>query len=401
MSKKSFIPSQNAPRKYRSSNHWLRFLVVILLVLGLLFRFVDLDKKPIWADETHTFSVISGYSDKEALEELPTATPISVRNFLEYRYPNLNKGLEDALEKLYTDVHPPLYFLTARSWVDWLGHSVASLRSFSAFISLLTLPCIYWLCLELFRSPAVGWMATVLLAVSPIHIIYAQEARPYSLLSLAVILSGASLCGLAIMGLVSLLFYEKLLASGNDPNGSNIPFQSLLAVVFPTGNSSPILRWVLVEFTYLLRCLPYVLVGMLLLHPDARKFCLKLTEINPFLWLFLFFICNAFGSLILPQAIYQIARGYTALLAAIALSNHLKDHAPIRNLALCSFGIYLGHLFFVEVFQSIAVRIDPDYIHHINTATLIAISILILLISWGATLLLMRHKNLSRIMFGH
>jgi peptidoglycan/LPS O-acetylase OafA/YrhL len=210
-----------------------------------------------------------------------------------------------------------------------------------------------------------------------------------------------SVGGLAIMSLVSLLIYEILLVSGNDPNYSNIPFQPLLAVVFPTGNSSPILRWVLIEFTYLLRCLPYVLVGMLLLHPDARKFCLKLTEINPFLWLFLFFVCNAFGSLILPQAIYEIARGYTALLAAIALSNHLKDHAPIRNLGLCSFGIYLIHLFFVEVFQSVAVRIDPDYIHHINTATLIAISIVILLISWGTTLLLMRHKNLSRIMFGH
>ncbi len=206
---------------------------------------------------------------------------------------------------------------------------------------------------------------------------------------------------LAIAGLSSVLIYEILLVSNYDPNGFNIPFQPLLATAFPSSDYNPIARWVLVELAYTLRCLPYILVGMLLLHPDARNCCLKLTDRYPFLWLLLFFICNAFGSLVLPQAVYEIARGYTALLAAIALSNYLKDYAPIGNLALCSFGIYLGHLFFVEIFQSVAVRVDPDYMYHINTATLIAISIIILLISWGTTLLLMRYKNLSRVMFGY
>lgn len=185
--------THNVSRKYISSNYWFRFLVIIILVLGLFFRFANLDKKPVWGDESHTFSVISGYTYGEVIKGLPTGTPISITNFFEYQYPNPIKGLEDVLKNLYTDVHPPIYFLLARSWVDWFGHSVASLRSFSAFTSLLALPCMYWLCIELFRTPAVGWMATVLLAVSPINVIYASEARPYSLLSLTVLLSGASL----------------------------------------------------------------------------------------------------------------------------------------------------------------------------------------------------------------
>lgn len=206
---------------------------------------------------------------------------------------------------------------------------------------------------------------------------------------------------LAIMGLASLLIYEILLLSSNIPNSSNILFQPLLMSILSVGSSNPILRWVSVEFSYLLRCLPYVLLGMLLLHPNARKFCLKLTTGHPALWLLIFFICNAFGSLLLPQSVYEIARGYTALLAAIALSNHLKDYDLIRNLGLCSFGIYLVHLIFIEIFQSIAVRIYPNYTDHINSATLIVISMVILLISWGVALLLMQRKNLSRLMFGY
>jgi uncharacterized membrane protein len=176
-----------------SPKRWLLLLLAVVLALSLFFRFVNLDKKPVWGDEAHTFSVISGYSESEVLDKLSKEGIVSVGDFLKYQYPNSDKNLTDTLRELYTDVHPPLYFLMARSWVEGIGHSVTVLRSISVVLSILTLPCIYWLCLELFGSPLVGWMATALLAVSPIQIIYAQEARPYSLLALVVLLSGASL----------------------------------------------------------------------------------------------------------------------------------------------------------------------------------------------------------------
>jgi uncharacterized membrane protein len=59
-------------------------------------------------------------------------------------------------------------------------------------ISLLVFPAIYWCCQELFKSPTVGWVAMMLVAVSPFHLLYAQEARPYSMWTVTILLSSAA-----------------------------------------------------------------------------------------------------------------------------------------------------------------------------------------------------------------
>lgn len=179
--------------KVFSNQNWLKLLFIILLALGLFFRLVNLDRKPIWVDETHTFSVVSGYSDTELIDKFSDTNPINIETFLKFQYPNSDRGLGDSLYKLYTDVHPPLYFLIARSFVKLFGNSVAVLRSASVVLSILTLPCIYWLCLELFGSSLVSKVATALFCVSPFQVLYAQEARPYSLFALVILFSGASL----------------------------------------------------------------------------------------------------------------------------------------------------------------------------------------------------------------
>jgi uncharacterized membrane protein len=66
-------------------------------------------------------------------------------------------------------------------------------RSLSALISLLVFPCLYWLCLELFESRRTAWTAVALMAVSPFHVLYAQEAREYSLWTVTTLLSSAAL----------------------------------------------------------------------------------------------------------------------------------------------------------------------------------------------------------------
>ena len=67
------------------------------------------------------------------------------------------------------------------------------MRSLPALISLLAFPCIYWLCLELFEKPITGWVAVALIAVSPFHLVFAQEARQYSLWVVITLLSSAAL----------------------------------------------------------------------------------------------------------------------------------------------------------------------------------------------------------------
>lgn len=181
---------------------WLRFLIVVLLVLGIFFRFFNLDKKVYWLDETYTSLRISGYTTSELSQHITQVFDghvFGVENFKndlqEYQYINSKNGLIDTIKSLAVEdpQHSPLYYIMARYWVQWLGNSVAAIRSLSALISLLVFPCIYWLCLELFGSSLVGWIAVVLIAVSPFHVLYAQEAREYSLWTVTILLSSASL----------------------------------------------------------------------------------------------------------------------------------------------------------------------------------------------------------------
>ena len=48
----------------------LRFLVIVLIVLGVFFRFINIDRKVYWFDETFTSLRISGYTEKEAIAQL-------------------------------------------------------------------------------------------------------------------------------------------------------------------------------------------------------------------------------------------------------------------------------------------------------------------------------------------
>lgn len=73
---------------------------------------------------------------------------------------------------------PPLYFVAVQYWAKLFGDSPGATRSFSVWMSLLVFPGLYWLCRELFAAPEVAWIAVGLLAVSPLQVLYAQEARP-------------------------------------------------------------------------------------------------------------------------------------------------------------------------------------------------------------------------------
>lgn len=174
---------------------WIRFLAVILIILGIFFRFVNIGQKSYGFDESFTSIRVSGYTEAEVVQRLSETQLRGIKELQKYQFPNAEKGVDGTIRGLALEEPqlPPLYFVLTRFWVQCFGSSVAVTRSFSAFISLLLLPCIYWLCLELFESPLIGWVTVVLVAVSPFHVLYAQEARPYSLWALTIVVSSASL----------------------------------------------------------------------------------------------------------------------------------------------------------------------------------------------------------------
>ncbi|MHC5609469.1 MAG: glycosyltransferase family 39 protein [Nostoc sp.] len=177
------------------SKSWLRFLIIILLVIGVFFRFVNLDKKIYWGDEVFSSLRISGYTQSEMKEQLGNGHLISIEELHKYQYPNPEKNTADTIKGVILEDSQilPLYILMTRFWVELFGNSVAVTRSFSAFLSLLTFPCLYWLCKELFGSSLIGWTAIALVAVSPIHVVYAQEVRAYSLWIVTILISSVAL----------------------------------------------------------------------------------------------------------------------------------------------------------------------------------------------------------------
>jgi uncharacterized membrane protein len=173
----------------------LRILLIILLVLGTFFRFVNLEGKSYWIDEVFTSLRISGYTQAEVIKEVSSGQVISLEELQKYQSPNSEKGVIGTIKGLALEEPqiPPLFFVMARFWVQIFGHSPTVTRGFSSLISLLAFPAIYWLCRELFESPLTGCMAMALTAVSPFQILYAREARNYSLWAVIILVSSWAL----------------------------------------------------------------------------------------------------------------------------------------------------------------------------------------------------------------
>lgn len=181
--------------RFKYTFTWLRVLLVTVLVLGIFFRLVNLDRKVYWYDEGFTSLRVGGYTIPEVVQSF-NGQVIGVADFRnQYLSPNSGRGFFGTIKSLAVEdpQHPPLYYLIAHLWMHLFGNSVAAIRSLPALISLLVFPTIYWLCLELFNSRLVGWISVAVIAVSPFHVLFAHEAREYSLWTVTILLSSAAL----------------------------------------------------------------------------------------------------------------------------------------------------------------------------------------------------------------
>jgi uncharacterized membrane protein len=187
-----------------AKNVFVRFLIVLTL-LGICLRFYNLEHKIFWGDEVFTAMRASGYTATEVVEQTYRGRVFSLAELHRYQSPS-TRTLRDTLNALEgSPEHSPLYYLLARFWMQAWGNAPAIdisqaatarawvLRSLSAIVSLLVFPAIYWLCRELFDASLTGWIAVVIVAVSPFHVLYAQEARGYSLWTVTILLSSAAL----------------------------------------------------------------------------------------------------------------------------------------------------------------------------------------------------------------
>jgi uncharacterized membrane protein len=169
------------------------FLITIVMFSGLFFRLGNLSDKVFWVDEVATAVRVSGYTIAQVTDDLLQQGVVDRQTLLSYQTINSDRTFSDSLDALTkSPEHAPLYFLLTRLWMQWWGNSIAIMRSLSIVFSLLCLPCLYWLSQELFKRSQISWLAVGIMSISPFYVAYAQEARPYSLWTVGILLMGAS-----------------------------------------------------------------------------------------------------------------------------------------------------------------------------------------------------------------
>jgi uncharacterized membrane protein len=132
-------------------------MLVLLLVVGIALRLTGLTRPSLWLDEAYSLYV--------AVHRFAQSTAFVAGS----------------------DAHPPLYYLLLHVWLLF-GPSVLTLRLLSAVASSSALVTFFVLSRRLAQR-RVALLATALMACSAFQVWYAQEARLYALVTLAVLLA--------------------------------------------------------------------------------------------------------------------------------------------------------------------------------------------------------------------
>ncbi|MGV2827219.1 glycosyltransferase family 39 protein [Myxosarcina sp. GI1(2024)] len=167
--------------------------VLVVLLLGIWLRFAHLERQVYWIDEVHTSLRAAGYSRAEFVELAPTESIIGIEELQKFQQLIPERNFFAGVKAIASSEHSPLYYVLARLGMELFRSSVGVTRGVAALISLLAFPGIYLLAKKLFNSSLVGLIAVALVAVSPFHLLYAREAREYSLLTVTILVTSWAL----------------------------------------------------------------------------------------------------------------------------------------------------------------------------------------------------------------
>lgn len=130
-------------------------MIWLILLLGLALRLISLNQS-LWLDEAINTLAARNYSLIDLITQYARA-----------------------------DFHPPGWFIILWFWTKLFGYSEIAVRIPSVIFGILTIWTVY-LSAKKFKSRELGIIAALLLSINPLHIYYSQEARMYSLATLAV-----------------------------------------------------------------------------------------------------------------------------------------------------------------------------------------------------------------------
>jgi 4-amino-4-deoxy-L-arabinose transferase-like glycosyltransferase len=137
-----------------SAAHAHKIWLLVIVLLGLVVRLFRIDHQPLWLDEVIT---------------------------VERVHFNLNGLIVDS----FMHRHMPTYFVLLRLLSQYFDASNAWLRIPSALFGAMSAGMVF-ACASRLGSCRAGIVAGLLMALSPLHVQYGQEARPYAMAMLLI-----------------------------------------------------------------------------------------------------------------------------------------------------------------------------------------------------------------------
>src|SRR3990167_7350537 len=123
-------------------------MIILILIAGLILRIYKINQS-LWLDEAINVTFVKNLNLKSLITEYSIG-----------------------------DFHPPLYHILMRGWILLFGTSEFSIRLPSVIFGLATVYVVYLIGRKLFEEKT-ALIAATLIATSPLHIYYSQEARMY------------------------------------------------------------------------------------------------------------------------------------------------------------------------------------------------------------------------------
>jgi 4-amino-4-deoxy-L-arabinose transferase-like glycosyltransferase len=181
---------------------WKYVVLLGMVLLSVSLRFYALDSRSLWRDEVD--SVFKSFDFESG--------------GYEFERRGLPESLTFPLKTTFEDgTKAPLYFVFLGCWINMFGPGSWGIRFFSVIFGLASIVVFFLFTSEQFGEK-LSILATFLLAVSPVHVLYSQEVRGYSLLLLC--------------SVISTWLYLKLLKGGASRSTHLCYFFSLLLLVY-------------------------------------------------------------------------------------------------------------------------------------------------------------------------
>ena len=166
-----------------------KVLLVLLILIGIMSRFVNIGTQGIKIDETWVVPTPNFHLESDNIYPKLFAHP---------QFRNLSVSKQELIKKIYfihpllqvaairvaSDVHPPLYFLINYYWSKWFGYEIEVIRALSVLYFVFTLFLLLYVLKRQNYDLTMKLLIIFFVVLSPFYLFLSNYARPYALLIL-------------------------------------------------------------------------------------------------------------------------------------------------------------------------------------------------------------------------